>query len=63
VFLITPKTNVMTTLIYNAKDGGDYEALCAMSVLLILSTLVLIAIAQLAASGGRRRTPLTEVQP
>jgi iron(III) transport system permease protein len=53
VFLITPKTNVMTTMIYNAKDGGDYEALCAMSVLLILSTLSLILIARLAAPRGR----------
>jgi len=60
VFLITPKTNVMTTMIYNAKDGGDYEALCAMSVLLILSTLVLIAIAQLAAPKARRSTPSSE---
>lgn len=60
VFLITPKTNVMTTLIYNAKDGGDYESLCAMSVLLILSTLLLIAIAQLAAPKARRSTPTPE---
>ena len=63
VFLITPKTNVMTTLIYNAKDGGDYESLCAMSVLLILSTLLLIAFAQLAASRARRTTPSTEARP
>jgi len=62
VFLITPKTNVMTTLIYNAKDGGDYEALCAMSVLLILSTLVLIAIAQLVGSRPRRSTLSTEAR-
>jgi iron(III) transport system permease protein len=53
VFLITSKTNVMTTMIYNAKDGGDYEALCAMSVLLILSTLALVLVARLAASRGR----------
>ncbi|MCW2241740.1 ABC transporter permease [Azospirillum canadense] len=46
VFLITPKTNVMTTLIYNAKDGGNYEAVCAMSVLLLLLTLLLVAAAR-----------------
>lgn len=58
VFLITPKTNVMTTMIYNAKDGGDYEALCAMSVLLILSTLALILVARLAAPRARSSSNL-----
>ncbi|MDO9360178.1 MAG: iron ABC transporter permease [Polaromonas sp.] len=53
IFLITPKTNVMTTLIYNAKDGGNYETLCAMSVLLVLSTIALIAIARLAGGSAR----------
>jgi iron(III) transport system permease protein len=61
VFLITPKTNVMTTMIYNAKDGGDYEALCAMSVLLIASTLLLITIAQLAVRKARESTPTPEI--
>ncbi|MBP2314317.1 ABC transporter permease [Azospirillum soli] len=57
VFLITPKTNVMTTLIYNAKDGGNYEAVCAMSVLLLLMTLLLVAVARpLAQLTGARRT-------
>ncbi|MBP2307082.1 ABC transporter permease [Azospirillum melinis] len=57
VFLITPKTNVMTTLIYNAKDGGNYEAVCAMSVLLLLITLFLVAVARpLAGLTGARRT-------
>ncbi|MBK1840700.1 iron ABC transporter permease [Azospirillum sp. YIM B02556] len=57
VFLITPKTNVMTTLIYNAKDGGNYEAVCAMSVLLLLITLLLVAVARpLAGLTGARRT-------
>ncbi|WP_395455359.1 ABC transporter permease [Azospirillum melinis] len=57
VFLITPRTNVMTTLIYNAKDGGNYEAVCAMSVLLLLITLFLVAVARpLAGLTGARRT-------
>lgn len=57
VFLITPRTNVMTTLIYNAKDGGNYEAVCAMSVLLLLITLLLVAVARpLAGLTGARRT-------
>lgn len=54
IFLVTPKTNVMTTLIYNAKDGGNYETLCAMSVLLVVSTIVLVAVARLATAGGAR---------
>jgi iron(III) transport system permease protein len=54
VFLVTPKTNVMTTLIYNAKDGGNYETLCAMSVLLVASTIALVALARVAMVGGAR---------
>ncbi|TRX76543.1 ABC transporter permease [Pseudomonas mangiferae] len=46
VFLITPKTNVMTTLIYNYKDGGNYEAVAAASVLLLVGTMAVVAIAQ-----------------
>ena len=60
VFLITSKTNVMTTMIYNAKDGGDYEKLCAMSVLLIASTLLLVGFAQLAVHKARRSTTVSE---
>jgi iron(III) transport system permease protein len=60
IFLITPKTNVMTTLIYNAKEGGEYEALCAMSVLLIVSTLILVCIARLAAPTERRSSTSAE---
>ena len=26
IFLVTPSTNVMATLIYNFQDGGNYEA-------------------------------------
>jgi iron(III) transport system permease protein len=47
VFLITPSTNVMTTLIYNYKDGGNYEAVAAASVLLLVVTMLVVVIAQL----------------
>jgi len=47
VFLITPSTNVMTTLIYNYKDGGNYEAVAAASVLLLVVTMLVVALAQL----------------
>lgn len=73
VFLITPKTNVMTTLIYNAKDGGNYEAVCAMSVLLLLITLVLVAAAgpltrlttvrRTSRKSGRKTAPAEGVLP
>lgn len=42
VFLVTPSTNVMTTLIYNYKDGGHYEAVCALSIILLLVTLAVV---------------------
>lgn len=42
VFLVTPSTNVMTTLIYNYKDGGHYEAVCALSIILLAVTLVVV---------------------
>jgi iron(III) transport system permease protein len=67
IFLITPQTNVMTTLIYNAKDGGAYEALCAMSVLLLLTTLIVIVLVRRLSQcllgrrlGGWSRTALLE---
>ncbi|CCD01931.1 ABC transporter permease [Azospirillum baldaniorum] len=73
VFLITPKTNVMTTLIYNAKDGGNYEAVCAMSVLLLLITLALVAAAgpltrlttvrRTSRKSGRKTAPAEGVLP
>jgi len=56
IFIITPRTNVMTTLIYNAKDGGSYESLCAMSILLLLTTLMIILLIRgLERSTSRRR--------
>jgi iron(III) transport system permease protein len=42
IFLVTPSTNVMATLIYNFQDGGNYEAVCALSVLLLLGTFVVV---------------------
>ena len=42
IFLVTPSTNVMATLIYNFQDGGNYEAVCALSVLLLIVTFVIV---------------------
>jgi iron(III) transport system permease protein len=42
IFLVTPSTNVMATLIYNFQDGGNYEAVCALSVLLLIVTFAIV---------------------
>ena len=44
IFLVTPSTNVMSTLIYNFQDGGNYEAVCALSVLLLLVTFTVVGV-------------------
>nr|WP_230456781.1 hypothetical protein [Bordetella pertussis] len=55
VFLITPQTNVMTTLIYNYKDGGNYEAVCATSNVLLLGTILIVMLGRLLTGLARRR--------
>ncbi len=55
IFLVSPKTNVMTTLIYNYKDGGNYEAVCAASVLLLAATLLIVLLARFVTEGTARR--------
>lgn len=62
VFLITPQTNVMTTLIYNYKDGGNYEAVCATSIVLLLGTLLIVMFGRLLTNIARRR-PTAAVSP
>ncbi|VDC28026.1 ABC transporter permease [Pseudogemmobacter humi] len=59
IFLVSPKTNVMTTLIYNYKDGGNYEAVAATSVVLLAGTLVIVLLARLLVGQGSRRTRKT----
>ncbi|WP_103764450.1 ABC transporter permease [Roseovarius confluentis] len=56
IFLVSPQTNVMTTLIYNYKDGGNYEAVAATSVVLLAGTLVIVLLARLFVGQGSRRT-------
>ncbi|WP_439495525.1 ABC transporter permease [Bosea sp. (in: a-proteobacteria)] len=55
IFLVSPKTNVMTTLIYNYKDGGNYEAVCAASALLLAGTLLIVLLARFVTEGAARR--------
>ncbi|SDR53877.1 iron(III) transport system permease protein [Paraburkholderia fungorum] len=54
IFLVTPQTNVMTTLIYNYKDGGNYEAVCATSVVLLIGTMLIVALANSISRAKRR---------
>jgi iron(III) transport system permease protein len=55
IFLVSPKTNVMTTLIYNYKDGGNYEAVCAASTLLLFGTLLIVLLARFVTEGTAKR--------
>jgi iron(III) transport system permease protein len=55
IFLVSPQTNVMTTLIYNYKDGGNYEAVCATSTLLLAGTIAIVLLARLITESGARR--------
>lgn len=45
VFLFTPATAVMTNLIFDLSDGGNYEPVSALGVLMMALTFTLIAIA------------------
>ena len=55
VFLITPQTNVMTTLIYNYKDGGNYEAVCATSIVLLAGTMLIVMLGRFLTDLASRR--------
>lgn len=55
IFLVSPRTNVMTTLIYNYKDGGNYEAVCAASALLLFATLIVVLLARFVTEGAAYR--------
>ena len=55
MFLITPQTNVMTTLIYNYKDGGNYEAVCATSIVLLAGTMLIVMLGRFLTYLARRR--------
>lgn len=56
IFLVSPKTNVMTTLIYNYRDGGNYEAVAATSLVLLVGTMAIVLLARLVVGQGSRRT-------
>lgn len=45
VFLFTPRTQVVTTVIFDFSDAGNYEAVSTMGVLMMLITLLIVIVA------------------
>ena len=45
VFLFTPRTQVVTTVIFDFSDAGNYEAVSTMGVLMMLITLLIVVVA------------------
>jgi iron(III) transport system permease protein len=45
IFLFTPGTAVMSTVIFDFSDAGNFEAVATMGILLMLTTLAFVALA------------------
>jgi iron(III) transport system permease protein len=45
VFLFTPKTHVITTVIFDFSDAGNYEAVSTMGILMMLITFAIVVLA------------------
>jgi iron(III) transport system permease protein len=45
VFLFTPATAVMTNVIFDLSDAGNFEPVSALGILMMLMTFGLIALA------------------
>lgn len=45
VFLFTPRTHVITTVIFDFSDAGNYEAVSTMGVLMMVITFAIVALA------------------
>jgi len=45
VFLFTPRTQVVTTVIFDFSDAGNYEAVSTMGVLMMLITFLIVVVA------------------
>ena len=59
IFLFTPATAVMSTLIFDLSDAGNYESVSTLGVLMMLLTFALVSLAYRAFGGavvGQRRT-------
>jgi iron(III) transport system permease protein len=53
VFLFTPATAVMSTLIFDLSDAGNFEPVSALGILMMLLTFVLVALAYRVFGGGQ----------
>jgi iron(III) transport system permease protein len=56
VFLFTPSTTVMTTVIFDFSDAGNYEAVSTMGVLMMGATFAIVALARRLLGGDVART-------
>jgi iron(III) transport system permease protein len=56
VFLSTPGTMVMTTVIFDFSDAGNYEAVSTMGILLMAATFVIVLVARRLAGGDVTRS-------
>jgi iron(III) transport system permease protein len=45
IFLFTPATAVMSTLIFDLSDAGNFEPVSALGIIMMLLTFVLVALA------------------
>jgi iron(III) transport system permease protein len=45
IFLFTPRTATMTTMIFDLSDAGNFEAVATMGVLILSMTLAVVALA------------------
>ena len=45
VFLFTPRTHVITTVIFDFSDAGNYEAVSTMGVLMMVITFLIVLVA------------------
>ncbi len=52
VFLFTPATAVMSTLIFDLSDAGNFEPVSTLGILMMVLTLGLVAIAYRAFGGS-----------
>lgn len=53
IFLFTPATAVVSTLIFDLSDAGNFEPVSALGILMMLVTFVLVALAYRVFGGGQ----------
>lgn len=56
VFLFTPRTSVMTTVIFDFSDAGNYEAVSTMGILMMTVTFAIVVLARRLLGGDVTRS-------